>query len=902
MPWSVNYIDQVVLLMCSQYGHSENGRVNLHKDIVVLPSDKACRDFELQLIAYAAERNLELRKPQIITPLSIPGSLFYLPYNVLTESGGLLLATMATNEANRDERETITCRLRQATRLLSLRHELSSACVALEDIETLMGEYELPDRILEELERFKNLNRAYLKRVADAGLVELDAFLLQMLQAPKEQDLVRATGRVHLLACTELKEILVRGIAYVDAPVSVYVYAPGEWRERFDDWGRLNPTSWKDESINIREDSVVVVEQSFEQINAVADMLAQVEGPVTIVACDRSLAESLKSDLVNKGYYVENSVSPENGNPGLVTLIDIILRLPISGARELGNLLFKHPDILRWFDEAGEPPYSRAALSREWDAFLCNHLPGPAYSLSEFFSDDRALRYEALAIASKLIAHILPYDVNTGGFDIGQVSKFLMTVYGAVSDDAPQKEFLNGAMAQWNELKDLAGASGELLLSVFSFSVKNSAKIQGRSAGEGGQIIADGTSSKVRIVGWLDSALDRSGSLLLTSVNEGILPEPQRFDYLLSDSVREKLGLVSGKSRDIRDKYVLMSILGSEKRVKFFASRTLGSGEGALLSRLILSQGARDNARLILEFFRSSSPIVRKETQGKIFRARYLPVKTDLISVVPVSGLTAYKACPYRFYLRYVLGIMPEADLPREIDGAGFGRIAHQVLKDLLLYERQTGSKAEDLKIHSSRLIDAVFEKEFREFSFPAVGMQMDRLRLRIERFLEQHSRMRDEGWETISLEERIQAHVVVPGRGASALPIRGQIDRIDIHRQRNEARIYDYKTGEGSQKTDSYHIKKGEMVNFQLPAYKHLLERNRNRIRIGEMKISVAIYNISAQAEDVSYEPAGWSDEDYRAIDNEMFDILGKIQAGEFNLVAEGEDVYSWLISQGVA
>jgi hypothetical protein len=63
-------------------------------------------------------------------------------------------------------------------------------------------------------------------------------------------------------------------------------------------------------------------------------------------------------------------------------------------------------------------------------------------------------------------------------------------------------------------------------------------------------------------------------------------------------------------------------------------------------------------------------------------------------------------------------------------------------------------------------------------------------------------------------------------------------------------------------------------------------------------MNISVAIYNISAQAEDVSCNPGEWTDEEYRAIDSEMFEILGKIQAGEFNTVADVNDSYSWLIS----
>jgi hypothetical protein len=571
----------------------------------------------------------------------------------------------------------------------------------------------------------------------------------------------------------------------------------------------------------------------------------------------------------------------------------------VSGARELGNALFKHPDILRWFDAVAESPYSRVALSQEWDAFLFNHLPGPAYSLVDFFGDERVSRYQALAIAAKTLAEVLPFNVATGEPNMGRITDFLVTIYEVVSDEAPQKDYLSGAITEWRGLTEFEKSSGEILLSVFIHCLKNTV-VNDDSVDEVRKA-ADkqaSTSRKIRIVGWLDSSLDRSSTIYLTSVNEGILPEPQRFDYLLPDSVREKLGLLSRKGRDIRDKYLLRSILGTGKTIKFLASRAFGNGEGALLSRLILAQSSGDNARLILEFFGAVKQEPGMAEKGRVFRELPRPNKTEIISIVPVSGLTAYKACPYRFYLRYVLGITPQQDLPREIDGAGFGRIVHQILKDLLLYERQTGSNVGALKSVASQLIDAVYEKEFGRFSFPGVGMQMERLRVRLERFLEHHGRIRDEGWETLALEERLEARILVPGIGASALPIRGQIDRIDIHRQRKEARIYDYKTGEDSRKTESYHMKRGQVINFQLPAYRHLLERNRDRIGIGDMNISVAIYNISAQAEDVSCNPGEWTDEEYRAIDSEMFEILGKIQAGEFNTVADVNDSYSWLIS----
>jgi hypothetical protein len=92
--------------------------------------------------------------------------------------------------------------------------------------------------------------------------------------------------------------------------------------------------------------------------------------------------------------------------------------------------------------------------------------------------------------------------------------------------------------------------------------------------------------------------------------------------------------------------------------------------------------------------------------------------------------------------------------------------------------------------------------------------------------------------------------------------------------------------------------MKNGQMINFQLPAYRCLLEENRSRLGIGDMNVSVAIYNVSAEADNISCNPGEWTEQEYQVINSEIFDILGQIQAGEFNRVADIKDPYSWLIS----
>jgi len=897
VPWSVTFIDHAAANICGKFTNVTSGCCDLRRQLIVLPSDRSCRDFEAKLIEYAGLHNVNLTMPQVVTPALIPGKLFFFPDNVLPESNNLLIATIVAIGEEIEESESVGLKLRQAGRLLTLRRELTACCINFETIASLLDEYDVPNKVSEELANFQILNESYLKKIQQSGFVELDAFTLELLSGESRTTRLRGVEEIHLLACCELKEILVQTIKFAEISSTIYVYAPDEYKDSFDDWGRLKADCWNNEPINLSQNSLVVVDKSFEQINVVIESLAEEKNIVTIISCDRSLASSFANELSHEGYEVECTVSPKNGDSSLKTLVDVLLRLSSLTAREVGSKLFKHPDILRWLDATLGAHFYRVLLAKEWENFLCNHLPGPAYSIIDFFSDEKLNRYPTLDLATKTLAGQWPLD-SSGKISADGVSNFLTLIFSSLVEESPYKNYVDNALSEWRILSAFSTtASGEVLLSVFKHMLEGLEVADCENFGPVEDTVV-GAHRKIKISGWLDSALDRSTIMYLTSANEGILPESDRPDYILPDTIREKLGMSSRRTRVARDTYLLITILNSKIKTKVFASRFDGSGEGALLSRLIFSQNPMQSANIVLKYF---APINQGKKSSKIektFRSTPVPDKNNTISTIPVSGLAVYKACPYRFYLRYVLGINPPKDPPREIDGAAFGNIVHKILKDLLLHEGRTGSEIGALKVLARQLINNLYEKDFGKFAFSGVQTQMDRLAVRIERFLDLHARIRQDGWKTIALEQRFEASVLVPGLGNSPLPIRGQVDRIDINRELNEVRIYDYKTGEISRKTESYHMQKGQYVNFQMPAYKHLLERNRDYIGISDMNISVANYNISAQLEEVSFSVADWTEDDYRAIDSEMFDIITKIHAGDFNMIANIDDQYAWLIS----
>jgi ATP-dependent helicase/DNAse subunit B len=192
--------------------------------------------------------------------------------------------------------------------------------------------------------------------------------------------------------------------------------------------------------------------------------------------------------------------------------------------------------------------------------------------------------------------------------------------------------------------------------------------------------------------------------------------------------------------------------------------------------------------------------------------------------VVERLGVTAFRdyiACPYRFYLKHIEKLTSVADLDGELTAATFGTLIHSALNHWAASDAKDATNPADVRRVVEGAFDAAAAEMFDDQPLPAVKLQLEQARLRLKAFAEWQAEHRRVGWQLRHHEVGVSRDLpLVNGR---TLAIKGQIDRIDYHPDRDQWLIIDYKTGDAGMGPEEVHLASGEWVDLQLPLYRWL-------------------------------------------------------------------------------
>jgi len=201
-------------------------------------------------------------------------------------------------------------------------------------------------------------------------------------------------------------------------------------------------------------------------------------------------------------------------------------------------------------------------------------------------------------------------------------------------------------------------------------------------------------------------------------------------------------------------------------------------------------------------------------------------------TVFSSSGLETLTGCPYRFFLRYVLGVDAprerEEDPARWLDALDFGSLLHEILHDFMDNLGRHPTAADEERLLS--LVDRkASEWSTRRVSPPNdVAYEADRKRLReaARIFLREEAGRTDV--EPVAFElsfgmgERSGANhpapVAIPLGNDRTILLRGQIDRIDHTPDGYE--LWDYKSGSDSPYRAGDLLDGGRKLQWLLYAY----------------------------------------------------------------------------------
>lgn len=926
--WSRPFLPNVVDWLWRHHGREEGW--DLSSTVVVLPGRRGGRRL-LELVerrAALGSPGSSFPAPRVTTPGDLPELLYRAAAPPASDFQDLLawLVTLKTASASRlaaliphppaggDWRPWIDL----ARRIQTVAGELDREGLDFADVAALCRTGELAEET--RWRSLAELCRGYRERLARQGLADLSAARRDAMEAE-----LPAPPRLVVAGIVDLGRRHRQLLGRLARSVTVLVQAPESESEAFDSWGCLVAPAWEHRRLPLTRRHVVVRDRPRDQALAVAQTLHRRASRVgegfraTVAVGDAALTPSLGRALEAVGL---TSHSPQ-GRPFSASrparLVEAAARYRATRRyRDLASLL-RHPDVEDRLSglsfcppsplEAHSPEMARAVELGQWitvvDLYTSQTL---AVVVGREWPGDPL----AAAAIQELDAELR--RIFTGAVDTPRplptwalvVSSWLDAVYG---DDEAQAE-LGWALDLLRERLREESALDPHDPTTPTVTLVEAVELTLATL-DCETVPTAGPHPQVEVLGWLELTLDEAPVVVATGLNEGLIPAAPPSQTLLPDSARARLGLADRRRRFLRDLFVLQTLLESREQVVLIAGRRSSTNDPLTPSRLLLACANEELPRMILDLYdeRPAPPLVEAlprvptdpapEGEGasapggdgsvdeahrraptfvfphgdscRLFLARPQPPSTPIRSL-PVTAFRDYLSCPYRFYLKWVQRLRVQEDLPREMDGATFGSLAHEVLRRFGASEvascQDAGAVAQVLK----RLLGQVSHERFGARPTAAAQVQVVQLRRRLEAFARWQAAENRKGWriDPQRLESGLAATLDVDGE---PFTVTGRVDRIDFH-PRGGCRLVDYKTGDVARSPEASHRRRttrgSVWIDLQLPLYS-LLARQGAGIAT---EVELGFVHLPRDLGEVGFAPAPWS----RELIEEALDCARKV------------------------
>lgn len=597
-------------------------------------------------------------------------------------------------------------------------------------------------------------------------------------------------------------------------PVDILVHAPADMEGLFDVWGAPEKEGWKAATLPLPEGNAClhILRDDQELARAAVRACADKESDSIALACpDDSLLPSLERNFAAAGWPLFNPAGHSAAATGIL------------------------PALSHWLDCHGSQPASytavsaflRSAAATDWlraqeldlDPFhLATTLDLLAIEfLPESLTDalhatqqwetlggiPRKHRENSLKIKEiELVFTLLAESVNSvvGNGLAAATEKFFARLQAVGHDDGAGGRALERLAASVPELGKLESAFPRLPLA-------DRAAIWRATLPE--VVFATNDSTRVLdVLGWLELPYEAGPHLVVAGMVEGKIPEAPADDALLPDSVRHLLGLRGRESRAARDAFLWRALVGCREAagsVTVLVPKFDGRGEprrpSPLLFRCLPSELPARVAHAFRELEESRTP--RLPIRRGNWFLDFTPEAEKIACSTGSEGFTIsptrlrdYLECPFRYFLRHVVGMEEVDPNPRQWDARKFGNVLHEVL-------RRFGSDEEMRDCMNGEVIHAFLMKSMDEWldmnhgdglSLP-LDVQVASARERLRAFAFAQAAQRAAGWEIRRVEWPV-GRGEGPSWSIEGASVSMVLDRVDFHPVRRAWRVLDYKTG----------------------------------------------------------------------------------------------------------
>ena len=742
-----------------------------------------------------------------------------------------------------------TAALAVAEKLCELRKLLGDRGFDFAEVPDLLAKNLEGDVERWEPERWSDLARIeqlYLERLAQAGLADPNRVRRAAADNPAlpedvEEILLLAVPDPMPLALDALAKLAERGV-----PVTVCVHAPPELHEQFDEWGRPVAKLWLNRQVEIADTEIKLTGQPADAAAAVVAWIAETNAAPADTAVgvpDEAVVPPLRKACIDRGWQLFDPAGKPLAAHSATHLLQTLAELRVTGSFAAFSALLRHPDMLRHLrNTLGY--FDLSALLTAADTFQNEHLPetlqecmsrcdgvavwqcgsetvgrsdGQTVKSANATGTMEIIRSSTLASPESTVT---PPHRHTATLLFAAVVAEMARVVGKVGGELAG---LAGVMQEIYASRRLqpmvdtdiefAEAAGELverlavLESPLAAACTSGAERMEllRRALLGTRYYPDPEPvDAITAQGWLELPWDDAPHLVLTGFNEGFVPDSVVGHAFLPDTARAALGLPHNEQRFVRDTYLLSAMLAWRRarggRVLVTLCKTDAAREPLRPSRLLfLCEDAKLAARAQSLFGKlPEAPVPPSRTLAwKLSPRRKTPEKMS------VTDFKAYLDCPVYYHLQRNLRMRPLDDRAQELDAMAFGSLCHDVLRDFAEAPPAIKDSTDEAVIR--QFVEERTEELLRErygTCLPATLLfQRAAVKQRLAHFARVQAAHRAAGWHIA------RAEFAIEGFELDGMPVRGRIDRLDIHAD-GRALVLDYKTSDTAEAPEKTHLK----------------------------------------------------------------------------------------------
>ncbi len=739
-------------------------------------------------------------------------------------------------DSRRDLQWAMSC----ANRFLKVQHLLGEKGLSISDLANGVS-LSLP---LEEPERWRELS--HLETQVIALLDTMDLADPTRANALAARGLLPPVGisQVAVIAVPDPIPLAVTALEALQSrlPVNIVIHAPPSLAHAFDDWGRPRPEIWGHLPLPLEDSDISLVGGPAEMGQAVLDSLSQkgiASSDLVVGVPDPSVVPHVSKAFFGAGLATYDPAGLPLANHPLVVLLEQVAQLRDGGQYTTLATLLRQPDYLRLLQrEMGT--LSVEMLLAQLDQVQNELLPSVLSDINRHFARGPNLGGKTLRQALTLLQGHLE---SLGHGQLGHsMLQFLARVYASKELHLERQED-RAFQAAAKAISKLLYRLDLPLYEQLSLSPSERFTLLRQSLG-GLAYYVDREVTAIDLLGWLELHWDDAPWAIITGMNDGHLPESVVGDAFLPDSLRQAIGIACNSSRFGRDAYLLHAIISCRNSptwkggVQVVVGRTTESGDPLRPSRLLFLCPDEMLAPRVKRLFQELPP----RRKNPVAPARWLlrPPVGALPEVLSPTALRDYLTCPFRFYLKRVLGMERVDDRVRELDPMQFGVLCHEALEAM---GSSSALSQDATEIELANFLEDALNRRVKQWfghHVPvAVQVQLDAARQRLRWAARAEAAERANGWRIVSVESSLGAQ---RDDTVGGFPLRGRIDRLDQHKD-GRWRILDYKTRERSRAPFDTHLRKAredtpdwlrvpvgdqeyEWVDLQLPLYAHFVGR----------------------------------------------------------------------------